>query len=312
MAAVMNKETAEVKAQNTQPAASPQTADNPTALAPVPVTSAAEMKTQGADGNQFRQAFEARKQGAQNNIKSTLGASLDRQTQGLTDAFNQSTAAQDQATAAGQQAFDFAGQDLGTQAGRTQQGMDSYADVRGLNRQAGSQQALSLGMGASTATGRLAQQQQMAAQESQRQKELLSTDYHNRVQKAIAGHDYKQAAALLDDYNNQNSWLDKNAAAMAAFGNFSGYEELYGQPQADSMRQFWIGSNPELAYNTGVIDADRYKQITGKNAPDYVPPAVEGGGGGGGIDADWWINGRPGWTTAHGGLGHGGGTSGGG
>lgn len=285
---------------------------NVAVAAPAAATTAPEMKTQAADANQFRQAFEQHKAGYQNNINSTLGSSLDTQKQGLADAYNRNVTAQDQATTTGQQAFDFAKEDLGVQAGRTQQGMDSYADVRGLNRQAGSQQALSLGLGASTTTGRLAQQQQMAAQESQRQKELLSTDYHNRVQKAIAGHDYKQAAALLDDYNNQNSWLDKNAAAMAAFGNFSGYEELYGQPQADSMRQFWIGSNPELAYNTGVIDGERYKAITGKNPPDYVPPAVEGGGGGGGIDADWWINGRPGWTTAHGGLGHGDETSGGG
>jgi hypothetical protein len=276
---------------------------------PAAATTAPEMKTQAADANQFRQAFEARKQGAQNNINSTLGSSLNTQKQGLADAYNRNVTAQDQATTTGQQAFDFAKEDLGVQAGRTQRGMDSYADVRGLNRQAGSQQALSLGLGASTAAGRLAQQQQMAAQESQRQKELLSTDYHNRVQKAIAGHDYKQAAALLDDYNNQNSWLDKNAAAIAAFGNFSGYEELYGQPQADSMRQFWIGSNPELAYNTGVIDGERYKAITGRDAPDYVPPVSAGGGSGGNLGEMWWYL-----PEAHvqRGYGCGGNTSGGG
>ena len=273
-------------------------ADTPAAPPTSAAATATEMKTQGADTDQFRQAFEARKQGAQNNIKSTLGASLDRQTQGLTDAFNQSTAAQEQATAAGQQAFDFAGQDLGIQAGRTQQGMDSYADVRGLNRQAGSQQALSLGLAQSTAAGRLAQQQQMALQESQRQKELLSTDYHNRVQQAIAGHDYKQAAALLDDYNSQNDWLDKQAAAMASFGNFTGYEQLYGPGQAQAMQQFWIGSNPELAYNTGVIDAAQYQQITGRSAPGVVSS-----GGGGGNDYRWYdseaVGGGP--SSYHGG-----------
>jgi hypothetical protein len=181
--------------------------------------------------------------------------------------------------------------------------MNSYADVRGLNRQPGSQQALSLGLGTSVAAGRLAQQRQLALEESQRQKALLSTDYNNRVQQAISNHDYKQAAALLDDFNNQNSWLDKNAAAMAAFGNFTGYEQLYGPGQAQSMQQFWIGSNPELAYNTGVIDAARYKQITGRNAPDYVPPSS-------GNEYRWWdpyaVGGMP---TGGGG---GGGTSGGG
>ena len=275
--------------------------------APAATTTAPDMKTRAADANQFKAAFDARKQGYQDNINSTLGTSLNTQKQGLTDAFKQNTAAQEQATAASQNSYGSANADLGVQAARTQAGMDSYADARGLNRQAGSQQALSLGLGASVAAGRLAQQQQMALEESQRQKALLSTDYNNRVQKAISNHDYKQAAALLDDFNNQNTWLDKNAAAMATFGNFTGYEQLYGPGQAQAMQQFWIGSNPELAYNTGVIDAARYKQITGREAPDYVPPPSEGGGGGGTINADFWINGRPGWTVEHGGLGHSGG-----
>ena len=115
---------------------------------PTAVTTAPEMKTQAADANQFKQAFEARKQGAQNNINNTLGKSLETQQQGLGNAFQQNTAAQEKATATGQQAFNTANADLGVQAGRTQAGMDSYADVRGLNRKEGSQQDLSLGMGA--------------------------------------------------------------------------------------------------------------------------------------------------------------------
>jgi hypothetical protein len=90
---------------------------------------------------------------------------------------------------------------------------------------------------------------------------------------------------------------------MATFGNFTGYEQLYGQPQADAMRQLWIGSNPELAYNTGVIDAARYKEITGKNAPDVVSSGG-GGGGGGNLGEMWWHL-----PEAH---VHSGGTSGGG
>jgi len=275
---------------------------NVAVAAPTAVTTAADMKKQAADAGQFKAAFDARKQGYNDNATGTISRSLNTQKQGLADAYQKNVAAQDQATATSQQAFGTANQDLGIQAGRTQAGMNSYADVRGLNRQAGSQQALSLGMGASVAAGRLAQQQEMAMQEQARQKEMLSTDYNNRVRQAIANHDYKQAAALLDDFNNQNTWLDKNAAAMATFGNFTGYEQLYGQPQADAMRQFWIGSNPELAYNTGVIDAARYKQITGRNAPDYVPPSS-------GNEYRWWD------PYAVGGMptgGGGGGTSGGG
>jgi len=304
MAVVMNKDTAEVQTPNAQTVANTQTASIPTAPAPVPATSAAEMKTQGADVNQFRQAFDARKQGAQDNINSTLGNSFNTQKQDLADAYQKNVTAQDQATAAGQRQYAFAKEDLDTQAGRTQQGMDSYADVRGLNRQAGSQQALSLGLARSTATGRLAQQQQMAAQESQRQKDLLRTDYQNQIAKAVAANDYKTAAALLDDFNNQNDWLDKNAAQMATFGNFAGYEHLYGPDQARAMQQFWIGSNPELAYNTGAIDAARYQQITGRSAPGVVSS-----GGGGGNDYRWYDS-----EAVGGGRSsyHGGGSSGGG
>jgi hypothetical protein len=246
---------------------------------PGTVTTVDQMRTQRPDANQFKQAFEQRQQASQGNIRNAFDSSLNRVQAGLQDSLRQNTAAQDAATAAGQRAFDVANNDLAVQAGRTQAGMDSYADVRGLNRQPGSQQSLSLGLAAQTAAGRLAQQQQMAAAESARQKALLSTDYNNRVQAAIADRDYKQAAALLDDYNNQNSWLDKNAELMAGLGNFAGYEQLYGPETAGMMQNFWIGSNPELAYNTGAIDAERYKAITGREAPGTVHIS-EGGGGG--------------------------------
>ena len=271
---------------------------------PAAVTTAADMKKQAADANQFKAAFDARKQGYDSNATGALNKSFGTQKQGLADAYNRNGTAQEQATATSQNAYGSANADLGVQAARTQTGMNNYADVRGLNRQPGSQQSLSLGLGASTATGRLAQQRQLAAEESQRQRDLLKTDYQNQISKAVAANDYKTAAALLDNYNKQNTWLDQNAAAMASFGNFTGYEQMYGPDQARAMQQFWIGSNPELAYNTGVIDATRYKQITGRNAPDYVPPSS-------GNEYRWWdpyaVGGMP--TGGGGGGSSGGGSS---
>lgn len=261
-----------------------------------------EMKKQTGDANQFKAAFDQRQAASQNNINQTVDKSLNTQTQGLQNAFSQNTQAQTEATNAGQQQFEIAKQDLGVQADRTQRGMDSFADVRGLNRQEGSQQALSLGRARATAAGGISAAQNRALQENQRQQALLETNYKNQVAQAIAGGDYRRAAALFDDYNNQNSWLEKNAAQMASFGNFAGYEQLYGPGQANAMKDFWIGSNPELAYNTGAIDAARYEKITGKKAPDYVPPAYSGGSGGR-IDADYWVNGRPVWYEEHGGVG---------
>ena len=265
--------------------------------APAATTTAAEMKTQAADPGQFKTAFDVRKQSYDDNATNTLNKSFETQKQGLQNAYEQNMAGQTQATNAGQAAYDTAKQNVYTQAAVTGNDMNRWADRRGLNYQPGSQQALSLGRARAGAAGGIAQQQQMALQESQRQQELLKTDYQNQISKAVAANDYKTAAALLDNYNKQNSWLDQNAAAMASFGNFTGYEYMYGPEQARAMQQFWIGSNPELAYNTGVIDAKRYKQMTGKNAPDvrfngggndyqwYNPYAVGGmptGGGSGG------------------------------
>jgi len=264
--------------------------------APEAATTATEMKSQPADPSQFKAAFDARKQSYDDNTTNTLNKSFETQKQGLQNAYEQNMAGQTQATNAGQAAYDTAKQNVYTQAAVTGNDMNRWADRRGLNYQPGSQQALSLGRARSGAAGGIAQQQQMALQESQRQQELLKTDYQNQISKAVAANDYKTAAALFDNYNKQNSWLDQNAAAMASFGNFTGYEYMYGPEQARAMQQFWIGSNPELAYNTGVIDAKRYKKMTGKNAPDfkasgdndyqwYNPYAVGGmptGGSGGG------------------------------
>ena len=254
------------------------------------------MKTQAGDANQFKAAYTQRQQASQNNIGSVMDRSLSTQKQGLQNAFNQNTAAQTDATNAGQQAFTGAGADVGTQVNRNQTGLDSFADVRGLNRQEGSQQALALNRARQSAVGGVIAAQQRALQESQRQQDLLKTDYNNQVQAAIAGHDYRKAAALLDDYNNQNSWLEKQAANLAGYGNFTGYESLYGNGQAQAMRNYWIGQNPELAYNTGAISAAEYERMTGQKPHDYVAPA-SGGGYGGRDYAAYYINGRPIFTS---------------
>lgn len=255
------------------------------------------MKTQTGDSNQFKTAYTKRQQASQNNINSTMDQSLNTQKQWLSGARFKNTEAQTAATNAGQQAFTGANADVNVQANRNQTGLDNFADVRGLNRQEGSQQALALNRARQAAVGGVMAAQQRALAESQRQKDLLTTDYNNQVQAAIAGHDYRKAAALLDDYNNQNSWLEKQAANLAGYGNFTGYQTLYGNGQAQSMRNYWIGQNPELAYNTGAISAAEYERITGQKPHDYVAPASGGGGGGGTDYAAYYINGRPIFTS---------------
>ena len=138
--------------------------------------------------------------------------------------------------------------------------------------QAGSQAALQLGQSGNAAAGKLAYQQNLALQENQRQQELAATQYQSRVAAALADNDYKRAAALLDDYNNQNTWREQQAQILASYGNFEPYAEMYGEDAANGMQKIWQAQNPLVAYNTGKISAEQYKQLTGSYPPGYTPP----------------------------------------
>lgn len=267
------------------------------------------MKTSTGDVNQLQRKYDSRERLAGRNIDNTLNAGLKAEQQGYKDAYDASLAGQQQAGANTQAAYDFARQDTGTQLNRTGTGMDQFADVRGLNRQEGSQQALNLNRNRQTVMGAQLAQQQAALAENQRQQDLLKMSYNGQVQNAIANRDYRKAAALLDEYKNQQQFMEASAQALAQYGNFAGMSALYGSQTAGSMRDLWISQNPDLAYNTGAITKKQYKAMTGRDTPDTKPK--EGTFYGGGPGADWYTNGRPGWTVEHGGLGHGGGGGGG-
>ena len=253
----------------------------------------------------IKDAFAQRQAQSQGQINQTFDSTLNTQKQGLQDAFNQNMGLQQQQGQDIQKAYTTASQDWQTQEARNRRGMDSFAEARGLNYQPGSQQALQLNRARQSGLGKIEQQRAVALQENQRQIELTKTNYQNQVQRALADNDYKRAAALLDDYNNQNNWLEKNAAALAAYGEFGGFGLLYGDDTAKGMKNNWVAQNPDLAYNTGAIDAERYRQMTGQYPPGYTPPSSGGGwGGSGGINADYYINGRPVWTQEHGGVGY--------
>lgn len=93
----------------------------------------------------------------------------------------------------------------------------------------------------------------------------LTTDYQNALANARAEAENKKAAALVDNQNQQNTWYDQQAKQMASFGNFSAYEKLYGPEAAEQMKNVWVIQNPQVALAAGMIDANRYREITGKN-----------------------------------------------
>lgn len=224
-------------------------------------------------------AMTARGEQNQASISKTYDSGLAAQKQGLLDAYNANTAAQAQQGQNIRQNAGVANYDVGVQNARNEGNLTRFADIRDANTGAGSQHRLNLANARAAAVGNVANVQQQALQENERQKQLMTTSYQNQVQSALKDNDYKRAAALLDDYNNQNKWRDQQAQILASYGNFSGYRPLYGDTAADGMQRVWNAQHPDAAYRTGQIDAETYKAITGNYPAGYTPPSYGGWGG---------------------------------
>lgn len=226
----------------------------------------------------IQEQFQAREKQNQAGITKAYDSGIAAQKQSLLDAYNANTAAQQEAGQTVRQTYGTLNNDLAVQNARNTANVNQFADVRDMNRQPGSQAALQLNNARAVAMGNLAYQQQQALAENQRQQDLAKSQYQARVQAALADKDYKQAAALLDNYNNENTWRDQQAAILASYGNFDPYKTLYGDETGTAMQKVWQAQNPDVAYRTGAITAEQYRQITGNYPAGYNA----GGGGGGG------------------------------
>lgn len=133
--------------------------------------------------------------------------------------------------------------------------------------------------------GNLRGQEAEATTNAQNNIAKLTTNYNNALVQARADSDNKKAAALIEDQNKQRDWYDQQAKTLAGYGNFDAYASIYGQQQADAMKKVWQAQNPDLAYNTGAITAERYKEMTGQYPAGYTPP--NSGGGGSTYDPVW-------------------------
>lgn len=94
----------------------------------------------------------------------------------------------------------------------------------------------------------------------------LGTAYQNQLNQARAAAENDKAAALIKDQNTQNEWYEQQAKLLSGYGDFSGYEQLFGADTAKQMKEVWIIQHPEQALGAGLIDKKRYKKITGHAA----------------------------------------------
>ena len=75
-------------------------------------------------------------------------------------------------------------------------------------------------------------------------------------------------------YNRQ---LD-NAQTLAAYGDFSGFAQMFGKDRAAAMQKVWNAGNFDLAYNSGKISAEEYRAMTGQYPAGYQAAGAGGSG----------------------------------
>lgn len=175
--------------------------------------------------------------------------------------------------------------DLAAQYERQRRNFNEGAAVSGINTGTASQAELALQNAYQRNTNAIGVAQANAQTEADRTLANLEANYKSAVATAIAENDYKRANALMAAYESDRADTEKaqaiakadaeNAAKIkAAYGDFSGYEALYGADAAGNMRSVWAAQNPDLAYNTGAISAEEYRGITGKYPAGYTAPTA--------------------------------------
>lgn len=197
---------------------------------------------------------------------------------------------------------------------RQRRNNNMQAAMNGLNTGAGSQMALAQSANYQANQAGLAAKENEALNEANRRILDLQNNYQNAIAEAAANNNYKLAAAMLDEYQNaynrqmnlentnyqrslQNEqqnytrqWNEEEreysrgmdeAAQKAQYGDFSGYNDVYGSDVAKGMEAAWALQNPQLAWASGRISSADYYALTGRipNDPNSVASRLPGGGG---------------------------------
>lgn len=157
--------------------------------------------------------------------------------------------------------YQTAANDLAAQYERNRRNFLEGAATSGINTGAGSQQQLAMGSNYQRDFGNVRTSEAEQTAEANRQMANLTSQYQTDIRTALADNDYAKAAALLDEYNNGYQRDLANAELLARYGDFSGYESVYGPDTAAGMRDIWLQQNPDVAYVTGRITKDQRDNI---------------------------------------------------
>ena len=248
----------------TAPAAAPTAAQTPAAAA----APAAEQNPVTSQNSAQAQA-----------IEQMYAAQREAQLKQLEASYNQSLSDAQAAQAKIDPLYQGKANDLAVQYERNRRNYNQQAVGNGINTGTASQAALAMNSNYQRDYGALRTAQANAQAEADRGMANLQAQYQNAVSNAIAQNDYQKASALYKEYNNQYTRDSQQAALLAQYGDFSGWEKLIGKEQAENMAAVWRIQNPDLAYQLGQMSANEYYRVTGR-----FPVGYDAGGGYGGYD----------------------------
>ena len=138
--------------------------------------------------------------------------------------------------------------------------------VSGLGSGAGQQQQNAMRNQFVSQYGALRGQEAGAINDINQKKANLTTAYNNALVGERAETDAKRDQELIKNYDANRNWYETQAQNATNYGQFGNLQDIYGQAQANQMRNTWIAQNPDVAFRSGMISADDYKKLTGKDA----------------------------------------------
>lgn len=223
-------------------------------------------------------------------IAQMYDAQMAAKQQSMEDAYNQNLTTMQRAKDEIAPTYFNQGNDLATQYERTRRNNNMRADMNGLNTGTASQMDLAQQSNYLDAFGQIRTAQANAERQADQQIADLEVAYKSQVAQALADNDYQKATALLQEYQRRDNAAEEmrrynqqqamaDAKLRAAYGDFGGYEALYGADTANAMREFFLQANPDYAYANGLMSVDKYYKLTGKYPAGYTPPSSGGGYG---------------------------------
>lgn len=222
-------------------------------------------------------------------IAQMYDAQMAAKQQSMEDAYNQNMTTMQRAKDEIAPTYFNQGNDLATQYERTRRNNNMRADMNGLNTGAASQMDLAQQSNYIDAFGQIRTAQANAERQADQQIADLEVAYKSQVAQALADNDYQKATALLQEYQRRDNAAEEmrrynqqqamaDAKLRASYGDFGGYEALYGADTANAMREFFLQANPDYAYANGLMSVDKYYKLTGRYPAGYTPPSSGGGG----------------------------------